>query len=180
MSNDTTYNGWTNYETWAVNLHIDNEQHSQEQWREQAQHALEENDFDKDDAANDLARILQADHEGEAPEDLPGVFGDLLRAALGAVNWYEIAEHMLSDLEVWTAGWNMPGYLPESEPARFLSAGEAAGYILDAIGQHADEAVCSDDNEGAEALEAFAGDVNSQRGEFSAQCGNLVYWVAKA
>lgn len=26
MSNDKTYNGWTNYETWLVNLWIQNDQ----------------------------------------------------------------------------------------------------------------------------------------------------------
>ena len=30
------YNGWTNYETWAVNLWIDNDQGSYTYWREQA------------------------------------------------------------------------------------------------------------------------------------------------
>ena len=28
MNNEKTYNGWTNYETWAVGLWIDNEQGS--------------------------------------------------------------------------------------------------------------------------------------------------------
>ena len=36
---DTTYNGWTNYETWCVALWIDNEEPTQRYWHEQAQQA---------------------------------------------------------------------------------------------------------------------------------------------
>lgn len=35
------YNGWTNFETWNVNLWLDNEQSSQEYWQEQTVNALE-------------------------------------------------------------------------------------------------------------------------------------------
>lgn len=30
----------------------------------------------------------------------------------------------------WVAGWNMPGYLPENEPAMFDTWGEAHAYIV--------------------------------------------------
>jgi hypothetical protein len=41
MSEDKRYNGWANYETWAVNLWIDNCQGTQEYWNERAQEALQ-------------------------------------------------------------------------------------------------------------------------------------------
>ena len=36
---DTKYNGWTNYETWAVKLWIDNEQGTQLAWQDAAREA---------------------------------------------------------------------------------------------------------------------------------------------
>ena len=40
----------------------------------------------------------EAHHEELAPETV-GVFSDLMTAALGSINWQEIAESMLGDLE---------------------------------------------------------------------------------
>jgi hypothetical protein len=34
MMADTTYNGWTNYETWAIALWIDNDRASYDYWRD--------------------------------------------------------------------------------------------------------------------------------------------------
>jgi len=37
MAQDHKYNGWTNYETWAVKLWMDNEEPSYRYWRERAE-----------------------------------------------------------------------------------------------------------------------------------------------
>jgi len=42
MSDDKRYNGWTNYETWVVNLWLANEEPSYREWRGQAQECAEE------------------------------------------------------------------------------------------------------------------------------------------
>lgn len=39
----------------------------------------------------------------------------------------------------WTAGWNMPGYLPESDPETFESWDDARDYIVDAISRFWDQ-----------------------------------------
>lgn len=54
---------------------------------------------DRDDAADELARCLREDHEENAPQT-SGMYADLITAALGAVDWRELAEHMLEDVEV--------------------------------------------------------------------------------
>ena len=111
MSTDTRYNGWTNYETWLVNLWMDNEQGSQQFWHDAARECWAEsgpkhpNPFVADHEGN--ARILLADrlkdeHEEARPETT-GVFADLIGAALAEVNWYEIAQALLDTVKEETA-----------------------------------------------------------------------------
>jgi hypothetical protein len=171
----TTYNGWTNYATWAVNLHIDNEQGSQEYWAERASAALEDSDFDIDDAVSLLADHLQSDHEEAMPE-VTGVFADLLGAALGDVEWREIARNMLQDIEVYSAGWNMPGYMPDSEPARFLSDSDARCYISDEMDNAAEQ---EEDEEKREAIESASLAVLRGSGEYGATVGEYHYFVTR-
>jgi hypothetical protein len=95
------YNGWHNYETWAANLWMDNEQGSHEHYREQAEHCYDNarphSGLTRADVAtHNLADVLRAEHE-EAMPDVTGVFADLLNAALSEVNWDEIARHYVND-----------------------------------------------------------------------------------
>jgi hypothetical protein len=106
---DEEYNGWTNYETWCVNLHIDNTQSSQEEWQQEAAAALEVaredleavsdvpfDDFKvREEAIHVLRRVMQDEFCGDNAPELPGFYGDLLRAALSEVNWHEIARHYI-------------------------------------------------------------------------------------
>lgn len=85
MKIDTTYNGWTNYATWRVNLEV----------------------FDGNDqstwsgfpSAYDLGHALK-----DYTEDLvyqmssEGIARDYALAFLSDVNWHEIAEHIFADL----------------------------------------------------------------------------------
>lgn len=99
MSNDTTYNGWTNYETWLVKLWQDNDQGDYYFWQEQAEECVRVDG--KDSAGCSLADIMKEYYEERASE-LVGVTGfwtDLLGAALCSVNWREIAEHWVDEVE---------------------------------------------------------------------------------
>ncbi len=103
--NNKTHNGWYNYETWAVALWMDNEQGSQERWRESALLALENPGsyyhagFTREEmAASALEDELRAAHEESMPEMKPDVYFDLLTAAMSEVNWREIAKHLIADV----------------------------------------------------------------------------------
>ena len=41
--------------------------------------------------------------EERAPELKPSMYSDLLNAALSNVDWYEIAEQMIADVDMWSA-----------------------------------------------------------------------------
>jgi hypothetical protein len=84
------YNGWTNYETWNVKFWMDNDEGEYPYWQERA----EENR----DEVYDLSQELKEYYQDNMPK-LAGTYADLLGAALDSVNWYEIAENLLSDLE---------------------------------------------------------------------------------
>ena len=98
---DTKYNGWTNYETWLVNLWMDNKKGSRDFFREQA-HFIYDGDEPRPTSAltwEEVASLRFADwlkeyYDENLPE-MPGVYGDLLGGALGAVNWDEIARHYI-------------------------------------------------------------------------------------
>ena len=103
--NPSTYNGWTNYETWAVNLWLGNAEPSCHYWLEQAQ-------SHKRDApsrlevceggwtATEMARFRLAEQlkfeiADASPLKEPSLYSDLLNAALSEVDWAEIAESLL-------------------------------------------------------------------------------------
>ena len=99
------YNGWTNYETWAVALWIDNEQGSQERaielardCRMSASAQAKVSQFPRT-AEGMLADALKEWIGEEAPDLGASLYADLLGAAFSEVDWYEIAEHYLADLE---------------------------------------------------------------------------------
>jgi len=102
------YEGWKNYETWCVSLWIDNEQTSYEYWREEARRHQGEaptsrNVQDCIWTASQAVRFGLADQLRDeitdaAPAADPSVYSDLLMAALQEVNWNEIAEAIVAEL----------------------------------------------------------------------------------
>jgi len=104
------YNGWRNYETWAVMLWLDNEQPSAERARTIARQAIadandrdritDEVGIDRDASARHLlADNLKADVEAGFVPDLGATLAaDLLNAALSDVDWDEIAHHLIDEV----------------------------------------------------------------------------------
>lgn len=86
------YNGWTNYETWVVNLWLSNDAGAYRKIRELAQGNTKANkSFDT------LVEKLRFFVENGMIRDFNGLSGDLLISALGRVNWEEIAYSVLED-----------------------------------------------------------------------------------
>jgi hypothetical protein len=123
---DDTYNGWTNYPTWAVNLWLSNDQASDEATRELVGYAYDEApDHDNCQPWTDPSggihapiwtvenarRYLAADRleewvremgdnwDGFSERSEPTMFTDLLGWALSSVDWNELADGWILTLE---------------------------------------------------------------------------------
>lgn len=110
------YNGWSNYETWAMALWIDNEQGSYSYVRELAEQAKTDNEWPADEPqswgevgdqehatvrqlAESMKQWQEDAMESFAPSERPAsVFTDLLNAAFSEVDWWEIARTILSEV----------------------------------------------------------------------------------
>ena len=104
MSEDKKYNGWTNYETWNVALWMDNNEGDQSYWAEKAQDIYDESEAEKSFTRDEVATLaLMHQLEDEIKESEPdlgaSMWADLLGAAVSEVNWYEIAEHYISEVD---------------------------------------------------------------------------------
>lgn len=110
MSDESGYNGWKNYETWAVALWIDNDQGTYSHSRERVREIAEEAPDDANVARaiwniEQAARYNTADWLKEWVKDelLPdlgaSLAADLLGAACDEVDWSEIAENYLSEIK---------------------------------------------------------------------------------
>jgi hypothetical protein len=89
---DTTYNGWSNYATWRINLEIFDGFDPSDYY----------SSFDPTDVhelADSLQQyaeevIFECRYDERRPSNL---MEDYARAFLQEVNWYEIADHMIQD-----------------------------------------------------------------------------------
>ncbi len=98
--NHKEYNGWYNYETWATNLWLENDEGSYNYWIDAAQDACkqaERDRGDKSDATGALADRLKDEIDDAVPDLGCTLFADLMSAALSEINYYEIAEHMVEE-----------------------------------------------------------------------------------
>jgi hypothetical protein len=105
-----SYNGYTNYETWAVQLWIDNNESSSNYWRRLAeeiynQQAIEVVHFSKvDDAICLLTEKLKDSYNDQMESVLSEsntsgtVWADLLNASVCAVNFGEIAKNLMESV----------------------------------------------------------------------------------
>lgn len=88
---DTTYNGWSNYATWRINLEVFDGITLEDM------NTVEVDPYELKDYLKDYAEeiiFLDSHIGGKSPNSL---MEDYARAFLSDVNWYEIAEHIIKD-----------------------------------------------------------------------------------
>ena len=83
-----TYSGWSNFETWAIGLWIDNDPPVYDYWIEVARNTTD---------ANALAERMRSESAKMMPK-LQKIWGDLLSSTLQSVNWFEIAKYLIMDI----------------------------------------------------------------------------------
>ena len=80
------YNGWTNYQTWRVNLEL---------WDG---YEIEHGDFDD---VESIADFLKESSEETITSQSDGLAQDYALAFLSEVNWHEIARHKAEEYELF-------------------------------------------------------------------------------
>lgn len=91
MMTKETYNGWSNYETWRINLEIFDGVNLEDL------NTVEVDPYNLKDYLQEYAEeivFLDSHICGKTPSSL---MEDYARAFLSDVNWYEIAEHIIND-----------------------------------------------------------------------------------
>lgn len=80
----------------------------------------------------------------------------------------------------FVAGWNMPGYMPDEEPASFEDCTDARGYIVNEMEAYAGMIAC-DIGFGhlVDPLLAAAAEVRAGSGELGVTVGNYHYWITR-
>ena len=104
---DTTYNGFTNYETWVVAFWLSNQEGTYRYWREMAEEAkrdaaesrqVKEAIWPAKDAPRYFLAIrLYLELHDRASMGDPGLNTDLVRRALATVDWFQVADRFLYD-----------------------------------------------------------------------------------
>ena len=106
---DNTYNGWSNYETWLTNLWLTNDESTQAHCRSiaeaifsQAQSCSTFTQVERYrlDFSEELKLLVE---DGHPLQESPGLYSDLLNAAISEVDWMEIASNMFEDFGESTA-----------------------------------------------------------------------------
>lgn len=118
----TTYNGWANYQTWAVILWLENDRGTYESVLELTRDTISEestseywsveqsNRYNVADAIKDQVEEWTTDEEMDENSHgmvLAGLGRDLMGYALACVDWHEIAD-------AWIDRATEPGYGPST------------------------------------------------------------------
>ena len=100
MPEDTTYNGWKNYPTWAVNLWLSNDEGLYHDTLGRATAYHKDSQVNGTNAVYYLSDSLKDWVTNDLAPDLGASFAaDLLGYALDCVDWHEIATAWLNDVQ---------------------------------------------------------------------------------
>jgi hypothetical protein len=89
---DKTYNGWTNYATWRINLEVFDGMDVQDYWDKPETDAYALGEWLQEYAEETIFAGCRYDERGQS-----SLIEDYARAFLQEVNWSEIAKHMIAN-----------------------------------------------------------------------------------
>ena len=182
MSDNTTYNGCSNYETWNANNWISDGMMDAETMAHDCLAEAVEDESDMETAIANAIDALAEQMEEDCNElcadtcQQYGLFADLLNNALNRINWREIAESYVKEIPIYATGYNMPGFMPDNEPAIFLDHADAVSCLAENLKN------MFEDTDQAEQAEKLAEQIEreAQPGKPSqANFGGYVFWLEK-
>jgi hypothetical protein len=89
------HNGWTNFETWMIQLWIMNDE-SVSGWYEEVTQELISSGLRDSRLVLQLADIIEEDHRNRRFSE-SSVFADMILYSLGRVNWCEVSEIFVNE-----------------------------------------------------------------------------------
>jgi hypothetical protein len=93
----SAYNGWSNYETWVVGMYLDGNYDGEGTYHA-ALDLVRESVEDGRYVADALKDWTREQVEAETNDLANGIAADLLGAALSEVDWHELAEHKVNEV----------------------------------------------------------------------------------
>lgn len=94
------YNGWKNYETWAVGMYLDGNYTGADTYEDILTITREELAHENDPSAHNVAARIEGyvTYEVFGADSPSSIATDLLRAALSEVDWRELATHKIAEV----------------------------------------------------------------------------------
>jgi hypothetical protein len=94
---DTTYNGWTNRETWLTNLHFE---HFTPIFQEDTEEGIFD-EMDADEILEEVAEYIETfvdDYISESVPTTDNFIADVIQSFINEVDWRDIAQHYVADI----------------------------------------------------------------------------------
>ena len=179
---DNTYNGWSNYETWNANNWISDGMMDAETMARDCLAESIEDETDMETAISNATDALAEQMENDCNDlcadtcQQSGLFADLLNSALSKINWREIAENYVKEIPIYATGHNMPGFMPDNDPAIFLDHADAVACLAENLKN------MFEDTDQAEQAEKLAEQVEKEaifEKPLQANFGGYVFWIEK-
>lgn len=96
---DNTYNGWKNYQTWAVGMYLDGNYDGEGRYHDVIQVVSDVYPTEESGRRYLVADALREYVSDTMPDLGSSIAADLLGAALSDVDWYELADAWIENVQ---------------------------------------------------------------------------------